>query len=338
MKTFVIAEAGVNHGGQLSIAKQLALSAFNAGADAVKIQTFRAERVASSNAPKASYQLKSTDPQESQLEMLKKLQFPVDDYPSLLQYCDELGIEFLSTPYNEEDVDFLVSIGVTRLKLASISIAEPHFVKYAASTGLPLILSSGMATMAEIETALNTSYSVGNHDIVVLQCTTNYPSLIEDTNLRSMVSIREGLHTRVGYSDHTQTDTACISAVALGAEVIEKHLTLDKAAAGPDHSCSCDPEEFKALISKIREAEICLGSPIKSPTQSELLNMPGMRRSLVARFNLPKGKVLAESDLTLRRPMNGVRPSLINELIGKPLQVPLEEGQLIAWEHLNFES
>ena len=338
MNTNIIAEAGVNHGGKLSIAKQLALAAKEAGADAVKIQTFSASRVASLDAPKASYQLKSTDPNESQFEMLKNLQFPENDYPALLQYCDELGIEFLSTPYNEEDVDFLVSIGVKRIKLASISIAEPHFVKYAASTGLPLILSSGMATMAEIEAALNASYSVGNHDIIVLQCTTNYPSLIEDTNLRSMVSIREGLHTRVGYSDHTQTDTACISAVALGAEVIEKHLTLDKAAAGPDHSCSCDPDEFKTLVSKIREAEICLGSPIKSPTQSEFLNMPGMRRSLVARCDLPKGKILAESDLTLRRPMNGLRPSLINELIGKPLRIPLEAGQLIGWEHLDCES
>ena len=338
MNTNIIAEAGVNHGGKLSIAKQLALAAKNAGADAVKIQTFSASRVAAVNAPKASYQLKTTDPTESQLDMLKKLQFPADDYPSLLQYCDELGIEFLSTPYNEEDVDFLVSIGVKRLKLASISISEPHFVKYAASTGLPLILSSGMATMAEIELALNAAHSVDNNDIVVLQCTTNYPSLIGDTNLRAMVSIRDGLQTRVGYSDHTQTDTACISAVALGAEVLEKHLTLDKSASGPDHSCSCDPNEFKTLVSRIREAEICLGSPIKSPTQSELLNMPGMRRSLVARFNLPKGKILAESDLTLRRPMNGLRPSLINELIGKPLRVSLEKGQLINWEHLDFES
>jgi len=338
MNTNIIAEAGVNHGGKLLIAKQLALAAKDAGADAVKIQTFSASRVASVDAPKASYQLKSTDPKESQFEMLKKLQFPDDDYPPLLQYCQELEIEFLSTPYNEEDVDFLVSIGVRRLKLASISIAEPHFIKYAASTGLPLILFSGMATMAEIETALNASYSVGNYDIVVLQCTTNYPSSIEDTNLRAMVSIREGLQTRVGYSDHTQTDTACISAVALGAEVIEKHLTLDKSAAGPDHSCSCDPVEFMNLVSKIREAETCLGSAIKSPTQSELLNMPGMRRSLVARFNLPKGKVLAESDLTLRRPMNGLRPSFINELIGKPLRIPLEKGQLISWEHIDFES
>ena len=338
MKTFVIAEAGVNHCGQLSVAKQLALSASKAGADAVKIQTFRAERVVSADAPKAAYQLQTTDPNESQLDMLKNLQFPESDYLPLLQYCDELGIEFLSTPYNEEDVDFLVSIGVKRLKLASISIAEPHFVKYAASSGLPLILSTGMSTMAEIESALTAAYSVGNHDIIVLQCTTNYPSLIEDTNLRAMISIREGLQTRVGYSDHTQSDTACISAVALGAELIEKHLTLDKSASGPDHACSCDPDELKVLVDKIREVEKCLGSAIKSPTESELLNMPGMRRSLVARSDLQKGKILAEEDFTLRRPMNGLRPSLINEFIGRQLRVSLKQGQLFEWEHVSFES
>ena len=180
--------------------------------------------------------------------------------------------------------------------------------------------------MAEIDTAIHSAYSVGNTDIVLLQCTTNYPSLIEDTNLRAMISIRDAFRAKVGYSDHTQSDTACISAVALGADVIEKHLTLDKSASGPDHSCSYEPHEFTTLVRNIREAEICLGSAIKSPTQAELLNMPGMRRSLVARSYLPKGKILEESDITLRRPMNGLRPSLINELIGKPLRVPLEEG------------
>ena len=192
--------------------------------------------------------------------------------------------------------------------------------------------------MAEIELALDAAYSVNNRNLTILQCTTNYPSTIEDTNLLAMLSIREGFKIPIGYSDHTQTDTACIAAVALGAEVIEKHLTLDKSSTGPDHSCSCEPEEFSSLVSKVRDVELCLGSGIKSPTQAELLNMPGMRRSLVARSNLPKGKVLNEADLTLRRPMNGLKPSLITEVIGKSLRVPLDQGQLLAWEHLHLDT
>ncbi len=332
MKTNIIAEAGVNHGGSLAVAKELARAARAAGADAVKIQTFRSDRVAAQDAPKAAYQLKSTDPAESQLAMLRKLEFPESDYPELLAYCKELGIEFLSTPYNEEDVDFLVELGVKRLKLASISVAEPHFIRYAARTGLPLVMSSGMATMGEIEAAVLAAQSVGNSDVVMLQCTTNYPSTIDDTNLRAMISIREGLQIRVGYSDHTETDTACIAAVALGAEVIEKHLTLDRAAEGPDHACSCDPEEFAALVRVIREAERCLGSSVKAPTAAERANMTGMRRSLVARRNLKQGEILAESDLTLRRPATGMSPVLTDEIIGRPLLSDVSEGEFLKWD------
>lgn len=334
MSVNIIAEAGVNHGGCLNVAKRLAQAAVDAGADAVKIQTFRSERVVSASAPKASYQLKSTDPSESQLDMLRSLEFPEDDYPQLLAFCKEIGIEFLSTPYNEEDVDFLVSLGVTRLKLASISIAEPHFVRYAASAGLPIVLSSGMATMGEIEAAVAAAHSVNNTDLTVLQCTTNYPSKIEDSNLRAMVSIRDGLHVPVGYSDHTETDTACIAAVALGAEIIEKHLTLDRSAAGPDHACSCNPMEFKSLVDKIRESELCLGLPVKAPTKSEKENMPGMRRSLVARRDLMAGEIVKESDLTLRRPASGLQPSLVCEIVGRKIGKPILEGEFLSWDHL----
>ncbi|MCB1202741.1 MAG: N-acetylneuraminate synthase family protein [Verrucomicrobiae bacterium] len=337
MKTNIIAEAGVNHGGSLAVAKELAKAARAAGADAVKIQTFRSDRVVSRDAPKAAYQLKSTDPAESQLAMLRKLEFPESDYPELLAYCNDLGIEFLSTPYNEEDVDFLVALGVKRLKLASISIAEPHFIRHAAKTGLPLVMSSGMATMGEIEEAVLTARSVGNTDLVMLQCTTNYPSSIDDTNLRAMISIREGLGIRVGYSDHTETDTACIAAVALGAEVIEKHLTLDRTAEGPDHACSCDPGEFASLVRVIREAERCLGSAIKAPTEAERANMTGMRRSLVARRDLKRGEILSESDLTLRRPATGLNPRLVDEIIGRPLRNDIPEGAFLRWEDIGSE-
>ncbi len=331
----IIAEAGVNHGGSLEVACALARAASAAGADAVKIQTFRGDRVVSRRAPKAAYQLKSTDPAESQLEMLRKLEFPESDYPALIDCCGELGIEFLSTPYNEEDVDFLVSVGVRRLKLASISIAEPHFVRYAASTGLPLVLSAGMATLGEVESAVAAAHSVGNHDLVVLQCTTNYPSRVEDANLRAMVSMREGLQIRVGYSDHTESDTACIVAVALGAEVIEKHLTLDRRAPGPDHACSCNPEEFRMLVEKVREAETCLGSAVKAPTEVELENLPGMRRSLAARRPLEPGEVLKEADVTLQRPANGLRPALLGELLGRRVMVRIEAGEFLQWEQFD---
>lgn len=186
--------------------------------------------------------------------------------------------------------------------------------------------------MGEIEAAVMAAHSVGNFDIVMLQCTTNYPSSIDDTNLRAMISIREGLQIRVGYSDHTETDTACIAAVALGAEVIEKHLTLDRGAEGPDHACSCDPEEFASLVRVIREAESCLGSPVKAPTMAERANITGMRRSLVARRSLKKGDILAESDLTLRRPASGMKPGLVDEIIGRPLQSDVSEGQFFQWD------
>ncbi|MEO0445087.1 MAG: N-acetylneuraminate synthase family protein [Verrucomicrobiota bacterium] len=330
----MIAEAGVNHGGSLETACELASAAAKAGADAVKIQTFRAERVVSEDAPKAKYQLASTDPQESQLAMLQKLVFPEEGYPELMQHCAELGIEFLSTPYNEEDVDFLVSVGVQRLKLASISCAEPHFIRYAARTGLPLILSTGMATLGEIETAVRAAEDAGDLDLVLLQCTTNYPSSISDANLLAMRTIRDAFGLPTGYSDHTENDTACIAAIALGAEMIEKHLTLDRSAEGPDHACSEDPKGFARLVQRIRETELSLGSAIKRPSEVELANMPGMRRSLVARQDLSAGDLLREEDLTLKRPASGLSPVLVGELVGRRLRAPVARGEFLTWSHL----
>lgn len=313
----IIAEAGVNHNGSLTTAKQLATVAAEAGANALKIQTFKAQRVVSKNSPKAKYQLKSTDPSETQLEMLTKLAFPEDDYPYLQEHCCELGIEFFSTPYNEEDVDFLIKLGVRCFKLASISIVEPHFIKYVAQSGLPLILSTGMATLEEVAHAVEVVKSVGNEDFTLLQCTTNYPTNSDEVNLNAMITMREALGARVGYSDHTTTNTACIAAVALGAQVIEKHLTIDKLMNGPDHSCSEDPGGFKKLVSSIRETERCMGNATKSPSESEINNMVGMRRSLVAKRDISIGEVAKETDFTLQRPANGLPPSLLRELIGK---------------------
>lgn len=328
---FIIAEAGVNHNGELETAKKLASAAASAGADAIKIQTFRPDRVVSKNAPKANYQLKSTDPTESQFDMLSKLTFPEDDYPLLKDYCEQLGIEFFSTPYNEEDVDFLVKLGVKRIKLPSISIAEPHFVKYVAQTGLPLILSTGMATMDEVAHAVEVVNSVGLSDYTLLHCTTNYPTDVEEVNMRAMVKIKDSLDVRVGYSDHTTTDTACIAAVALGAEIIEKHLTLNRLLPGPDHICSQDPQGFKSLVISIRETEKCLGNGIKAPTESERSNMLGMRRSLVAKRDIAIGEIAKVSDFTLQRPSTGLPPAVLHKLIDRPYLKNKEAGDFFHW-------
>ena len=249
--------------------------------------------------------------------MLSRLEFAKENYLPLKEHCEKLGIEFFSTPYNEEDVDFLIKLGVKRFKLASISIVEPHFIKYVAQTGLPLILSTGMATIDEVAQAVEVVKSVGNKDFTLLHCTTNYPTNSNEVNLKAMTTMRETLDAVVGYSDHTKTNTACIAAVALGAQVIEKHLTLDKHMQGPDHSCSEDPEGFKKLVSSIRETERCMGDAKKAPTESEINNMVGMRRSLIAKRDISIGEVAKESDFSLQRPATGLPPSLLSELIGK---------------------
>ena len=331
---FIIAEAGVNHNGSLSTACELVDAAAYAGADAVKIQTFKAERVVSAQAPKAKYQLKSTDPAESQLEMLRKLSFPESDYPALMKHCSQRGIEFLSTPYNEEDVDFLVEAGVKRIKLASISAAEPGFVRYVARTGLPFILSTGMANLAEIEKCLQAAREIGNQQITLLQCTTNYPSSIEDANLRAMKTLREAFGVAVGYSDHTQTDTACIAATALGAEVIEKHLTLDQQQQGPDHACSENPEGFARLVKKIREAHVSLGTPEKKPTAAEEQNIAGMRRSLMTRHSLKAGDRIKAEDLILKRPGTGLPAIWHDEIVGRIVQHDLPDEHFLLWSDL----
>ncbi len=316
---FVIAEAGVNHNGSVQMAKDLIRQAKVSGADCVKFQTFKAERIITADAPKAAYQLKTTNPQESQMEMLRKLEMDFGTYKELIALSKELDIVFMSTPYSIEDVDFLTEIGVSAFKLASIQINEPSLLRYTAQKGLPMIVSTGMANLAEIDTALRTIRSTGNKQIILLQCTTNYPSHLEDANLRAMVTMSAAFDTLVGYSDHTQSDIACIAAVALGACVIEKHFTLDKNLPGPDQSTSYDPEEFARLVRAIRDTELVLGKRIKEPTATEQANMMGMRRSIVAKHALQPGHVLTTADLTFKRPANGLAPALLDAIIGRRL-------------------
>ena len=329
---FIIAEAGVNHNGDVALAKRLILAAKNAEATCVKFQTFKAERVVMAEAPKARYQLGTTDPRESQLAMFRKLELEMSFYESLIDLCRQNDIVFMSTPYNNEDVDFLDEIGAPAFKLASIHIVEPTFLQYVAEKGKPMIISTGMATLAEVDEAVRAVRETGNEQFVLLQCTTNYPSRAEDANLRTIQTMANAFEVLVGYSDHTQTDTACIASVALGACVIEKHFTLDKSLPGPDQSTSADPDEFHRLVLKIRETEKVLGSSIKKPTEVEQENMVGMRRSIVAKATISPGQIITPEMLTFKRPATGLRPTLADEIVGQIALYTIPAGEMITWK------
>ncbi len=313
---FIIAEAGVNHNGDIELAKQLVIAAKECGADCVKFQTFKAERVASISAPKAVYQMKTTNPQESQLEMLKKLEFTYDEFKEVVQYCREQDIQFLSTPYSIDDADLLHSLDVPAFKIASGQAVEPIFLDHVARKGKPVILSTGMCTLSEVDNAIRIIRDAGNDQIIILQCTTNYPTAPEDANIRAMVTMRNAFGYPTGYSDHTQTSTTAVTAVALGACVIERHLTLDKNMPGPDHSSSSDPGEFACLVSQIRETSKVLGSYRKEPTDVEKENIPGMRRGIFAAVDIPTGSLFTLENLTVKRPLTGLSANYLPMILG----------------------
>jgi N-acetylneuraminate synthase len=335
-KVFIIAEAGVNHNGNLDLAFQLVDKAVEIGADCVKFQTFKTENIVTKTSPKANYQMLVTDKTESQFEMLKKLELQKDDFRKIKDYCTSKGIQFLSTPYNPEDADLLSDLGVEAFKIASGQLVELPFLKHVARFGKQMIISTGMANLAEVFAAIEAIRSVGNNDIIVLQCNTDYPSKIDDTNIKAMITMREALGVRVGYSDHVPNNYACYAAVALGAEVIEKHFTLDKNMEGPDHSCSLEPHEFSQLIDGVRNVEKCLGTGIKTPSQSEINNTFGMRRSLVARTDLKAGQVLEEKHFGFKRPANGLSPNYLEQLIGKKLKKDMAQDEAFTFEAIDF--
>lgn len=333
---YIIAEAGVNHNGRLEVALELVRKAKATGADCVKFQTFKAEAVVTKNAPKANYQLEVTDRQESQLAMLQKLELDLEDYHQIIALCKELDIQFLSTPYNFADADFLNELGVDAFKIASGQLVELPFLEYVAKLGKPMIISSGMATLAEVYEGVAAIRNAGNNDIVLLQCTTNYPSKIEDTNLHAMNSMGKAMDILIGYSDHVANNYACFAAVALGARVIEKHFTLDREMPGPDHSCSLDPDGFTQLVQGIRQTELSLGTSIKKPSAAEVANTVGMRRSIVLTRNLSKGTILKMSDLAFKRPATGLAPKRLPDLIGKTLTFDLLADHLLTEKDINW--
>lgn len=329
---FLIAEAGVNHNGSLDMARKLIFEAKAAGADCVKFQTFKADRVVTSVAPKAAYQNRVTDPAEKQIDMLRKLELDEGVYGDLIAACRSEGIVFTSTPYNEDDIEFLVSLDVPVLKAASIHIAEPKFLQAMAATGKPLLVSTGMATWEEVSLAIRAIRETGNQKFVMLQCTTNYPSAVADAHLNAMTEMARRYDCLVGYSDHTQSRVPCIASVAMGACVIEKHFTLDQSLPGPDHTTSEDPIGFRALVDAVREAELSLGSSEMAPTDAERANMEGMRRSLTAKVAMRKGHVVGDADLICRRPATGLAPKHWEEVVGRIVKRDIAEGEILAWD------
>lgn len=331
---WVIAEAGVNHNGDMSLAIELVHAAKESGADCVKFQTFKADDLVSKSSPKAKYQLETTDPKQSQYEMLKALELKVEDFARLKEECDKLKICFLSTPYNTWDVDLLEEIGTSAYKIASAMSVEPHLLRHVAKTGKPILLSTGMCTMDEVSSTVNTLIEAGNEQVLLFQCTTDYPSRVEDVNLNAMAAIAETTGVLTGYSDHCESFTASIAAVALGACAIERHFTLDKTMLGPDHQASSSPEEFSTLVKSIREVELAKGVFEKVPSPREYENKVAMRRGIVAAADLRAGTIISESHLAYKRPLQGVPPSEYEKLLGKTLKNDLNKNAPFDWDVL----
>jgi N,N'-diacetyllegionaminate synthase len=318
MKTLIIAEAGVNHNGDMGIAKELIEIASQSGADMVKFQTFSAERLATPTAGKAEYQLKTTDSSESQYEMLKKLEITEVMHRELIAHCKLLNIGFLSTGFDIESVNMLVGLGQNIFKIPSGEIINFPLIQHIGRLGKQVILSTGMAQMEEIEAAIGVLEVAGTprSQIVVLHCTSAYPVPMSDVNLSAMRTINEKFNVSVGYSDHTLGIEIPIAAVALGAVIIEKHFTLDRNLPGPDHKASLEPTEFKAMVSGIRNIEEGLGDGIKRPMPSELLNLEIVRKSIVASTEIKKGELLTAENLTTKRPGSGLSPIYWDSVLG----------------------
>ena len=337
-KTIIIGEAGVNHNGSLELAKQLIDVAFEAGVDFVKFQTFKTKKIVSAKAKKANYQKQTVkDDDDSQLSMIKKLELSEKVHYELFDYCKTKGIKFLSTGFDEESIDFLEKLGIDLFKIPSGEITNKLYLQHIAKKGKPVILSTGMATLKEIEDALAVLSADGfaTDNITVLHCNTEYPTPMEDVNLRAMMHIKETFHVKVGYSDHTLGIEVPIAAVALGAKVIEKHFTLDRNLPGPDHKSSLEPNELLAMVKAIRNTEKAIsGSGLKEPSPSEIPNIPVARKSIHYAGSLEKGHIITKTDMVMKRPGDGISPMEYEKCLGKSLRTNVQEDQMIKWEDL----
>ncbi len=318
-RVFIIAEAGVNHNGSLELAKRLIDVAKEAGADAVKFQTFKAEKLASYFIGMAEYQRKNLGLSEKQLEMLKKLELSFEDFGNLKEYCEKKDIMFLSSPFDVESAKFLKTLGMNVFKIPSGEITDYPLLKEIGGYASKVIVSTGMADLGEIENALDVLAESGTkrENITVLHCNSEYPTPFEDVNLMAMVTIKEAFKVDVGYSDHTLGIEVPIAAVAIGAKVIEKHFTLDRNLPGPDHKASLEPDELKAMVKAIRNIEKALGNGIKKPSQSESKNISVVRKYIVAKRDIEKGEVFTEENLTTKRSSGGISAMRWREVLGK---------------------
>lgn len=328
-KTFIIAEAGVNHNGDIELAKKMIDAASEAGVDAVKFQTFKAEKIVSMNAPKAEYQLENTNNTESQFQMLKKLEIDKRTHIELMKYCKEKNVMFLSTPFDIDSIHMLVELGIGIIKIPSGEITNLPYLREVARQKKKVILSTGMSNMQEVKDAVQVLKQYGAEDVTVLHCNTQYPTPMEDVNLRAMIHMKHELNLEVGYSDHTQGVEVPIAAVAMGATVIEKHFTLDKTMEGPDHKASLEPNELKEMVKAIRNIEKALGNGEKNKTQSEVDNVAIVRKSIVAACKIEKGELFTEKNLTVKRPGNGISPMKWDEMIGKVADKTYEVDEMI---------
>ena len=329
---YVIAEAGVNHNGSLGRALELVDCAADAGADAVKFQTFRADRLVTAAAVQADYQRVNMGREQSQLEMLSELELSSADHRAIIAHCEERGIQFLSTPFDEQSAEELVEMQLPALKISSGEITNLPFLQHAASLGVPLIVSTGMSTLGEVEAAVEAIQSTGNDRLVLLHCVSNYPATPDSVNLRAMQTLAAAFGLPIGYSDHTLGIDVAVGSVALGACVLEKHFTLDRSLPGPDHRASLEPGELSQLVAAIRNVEAALGDGRKRPADCESNTAAVARKSLVAAAPIPAGTELTEQSIAIRRPGTGLPPSVKPQLLSRRATSDLPEGHLLRWE------
>ncbi|GHA53244.1 N-acetylneuraminate synthase [Pontibacter akesuensis] len=339
-KTVIIAEAGVNHNGDIQLAKQLIDVAADAGVDYVKFQTFKADKLVSKEAKQADYQLKNlggNSIENSQYNMLKKLELTESMHVELLKYAKQKGVKFLSTGFDEDSIDFLEQLGIDLYKIPSGEITNFPYLQHIARKRKPIVISTGMATLGEIEEALSVlkGEGVDLDKVTVLHCNTDYPTKYEDVNLNAMLTIQQAFKVNIGYSDHTLGIEVPVAAVALGAKVIEKHFTLDRDLPGPDHKASLEPDELKAMVSAIRNIEKAInGDGRKEPTSSELKNKDLARKSLHVKVNLEVGDEIGLSDLEVKRPGSGISSMYIPRVVGRKVVKPLQAGEILDWSHI----
>lgn len=334
---FIIAEAGVNHNGDISKAKELIDAAVEAGVDAVKFQTFNTDKLTTKKAPKADYQNETTDKNESQYDMLKKLELSKEEHIILKKYCEKKNINFMSTPFSFDTVDLLEEIDVDIYKIGSSDTNNLPLLKYIAQKNKPIILSTGMTTLTEVSEAVDTILNTGNDKLVLLHCVSNYPAEYENVNLKAMDTMKNAFNIESGYSDHTLGVEVPIAAAARGAAVIEKHFTLDKNMEGPDHKASLNPKELKNMVQSIRNIETSLGNGIKEPTKNEKENKKTIRKSIVVNKNKNKGELINKEDIDIKRPGIGIAPKFLKIITGMKLTKKVKEDQLLTWEDFKVE-